>query len=141
MWKQLFTIGALAACAAGCTVQSNDPTPVVVTNDPTVPAQGTLTMEWTISGSTDPSRCNQSVVNSFQITIEFENGASAGTYQQACGTFATSIPLAAGRYRAQAELVDAAGQPRTTSIDVVPFTIVGGDELHVPVDFPADSFF
>ena len=37
--------------------------------------------------------------------------------------------------------IDPAGQDRTTAVDMAPFTIYGNDELVVPVDFPARSFY
>jgi hypothetical protein len=48
--------------------------------------------------------------------------------------------LAPGSYTGHAELLDAAGTPRTTSISLVPFEIVADVSSPVALDFPASSF-
>jgi hypothetical protein len=48
--------------------------------------------------------------------------------------------LAPGSYTGHAELLDAAGSPRTTSISLVPFEIVGDVSSQMALDFPASSF-
>jgi hypothetical protein len=64
-----------------------------------------------------------------------------GTFAQDCGAFATSITLDPGDYTATAVLLDSASQPRTTAVNVRPFSILGRDQLNIPIDFPANSFF
>jgi hypothetical protein len=59
---------------------------------------------------------------------------------QACEAFSTSIVLQPGTYAASAELT-AGGVARTTSVQIQPFTLFGNDELHIPIDFPANSLF
>jgi hypothetical protein len=69
---------------------------------------------------------------------------SAGVYahrEAPCDAFVTEISLPPTAYTAKAKLVDGAGNPRTTTIDVNPFTIVEGTTLRVPVEFPASSFY
>jgi hypothetical protein len=41
---------------------------------------------------------------------------------------------------ADAVLVDARGAERTTVVDLQSFDTFGGDELDIPIDFPASSF-
>lgn len=130
-------VGVAATALSGCVVTSTDyygPPPPIATD-------GTLTVDWTINGVKDPSQCVQSQSVVIQITVTTTGGAFAGTFQQRCEVFATSITLAQGSYVAQAELLDPAGQPRTTSVSIAPFTIFANDELIIPVDFPAPSFF
>ena len=38
-------------------------------------------------------------------------------------------------------LVDGAGQSRTTTVSIAPFSVRGGTVIQVPIDFPASSFF
>ena len=133
-----FVGAALAVSSAGCFVQSSDNSPPPPA---AVEASGTVTIDWALSGSKDPNVCHQSAVDRIRITVNVAGGGSAGTYEQDCGAFATSIPLGAGSYTADAVLVDAAGNPRTTSVPVNPFTIRGNDNLDIPIDFPPDSFF
>jgi hypothetical protein len=131
----LVVVGALAG-AAGCTVQTESPAPAPAP----APPDGTVTIDWTVDGTTDPSHCQQGSAASIQITVDYTNGGSAGTYEQSCGAFSTSITLAPGDYDATAVLVDGAGNPRTTSIAINPFTIHGNDNLNIPIDFPSSSF-
>lgn len=139
--KTIALASVVLACTAACTV-TTDPGPVQTYN-PTVPSttQGNLRVDWTIDGSTDPNRCNQSGVSGIEISVTTAGGANAGSYQQQCQTFATSIALDPGDYSAFAVLIDGAGQPRTTAVPIAPFTIRGNDELRIPIDFPASSFF
>ncbi len=127
---------AFASTAAACAATvSPAPEPVVVTTT------GTLTVDWTINGTKDPNQCNQGAAAAIQITVTDPNANPVGTFEQSCTAFATSITLNAGQYAAQARLIDAVGTPRTTTIDINPFTIVGNDELTTPIDFSASSFF
>ncbi len=66
---------------------------------------------------------------------------SLGDFTQVCETFATSITLDSGNYSADALLEDSAGSPRTTTVQIAPFAIFGGDQVTIPIDFPASSFF
>jgi len=119
---------------SGCVVSTNDPTGGAIVGD------GTLVVDWTISGSTDPNLCNQSSATTLEIIVVPESGQSS-TFSQDCEAFGTSITLAPGNYSASALLVDSNGNARTTTVDIDPFTIRGDDELHTPIDFPSSSFF
>jgi hypothetical protein len=102
---------------------------------------GTLVVDWTISNTTDPARCNESNADSIEVTVNDLNGDNIGTFEQDCSAFAESISLQPGDYTASAVLVDANGKARTTAVPINRFTIFGADELDIPIDFPADSFF
>jgi hypothetical protein len=128
-WVGSFVLCSVAACSSNSTAAPAPP-----------PVEGTLTVDWTIDGSTDPDKCNQSAVTTIDIVVTRDDGSPAGTFQQACPTFATSIPLAQGSYTARATLLDGNGVARTTSVAINPFTLAGNDELRVPIDFPANSF-
>src|SRR5512135_1164036 len=135
MTTRSLALSALVALAAtGCVVDHGPPPPPPI-------ALGTLTVDWTINGTKDPAQCNQAQAVAIQITITTANGGFAGVYQQQCQVFATSITLAEGPYTAQAELIDPNGQPRTTSVPIPPFQVIGGAEIFEPIDFPANSFF
>jgi hypothetical protein len=102
---------------------------------------GQLTVDWSINGTRDPNQCSQGAAAAIEITVTNSAGLPAGRYQQSCNTFSTSITLDAGTYSAAAYLVDAAGTPRTTTIQINPFTLRGNDNLQTPIEFSADSFF
>ena len=139
--RGLFATLAVGLAATACTVTTGDP---VGTIDPTLPPSsnaGRLRVDWTIEGSNDPSACTQSAASTFEFSVITTVGVPPAIYQQACGTFAASITLAPGSYTGTAVLLDAAQNPRTTTIDVQPFTIRQNEELRIPLDFPASSFF
>jgi hypothetical protein len=128
----------MLALAAAC--GSNTATPATVVVAPNEPAS-TLTLRWSLDGSTDPASCNQSGVDVIDISIVSpDTGGEIQAFQQQCAAFSTSITLEPGTYGARARLVDSQGIARTTDVSVPPFTLVGGDELVQTVDFPADSF-
>lgn len=131
----LFASSCVALALSGCVVStSNDPIDTPAAGD------GTLVIDWTINGTTDPNQCSQSSAATLEIIVVPDVGKSM-TFSQDCELFGASIPLAPGRYSASALLVTSSGDARTTTIDIDPFTIYGDDELHTPIDFPADSFF
>lgn len=137
----LFAAAVAALGAAACTVTTD---PGVTTVDPTLPPSasgGTLRVDWTINGSTDPNACTQSAATTLEFSVITAQGTPPAIYQQSCGTFATSIPLSPGSYSGTAVLLDAAQNPRTTTIEVQPFTIRANEELRIPIDFPSSSFF
>ena len=133
---------ALLATAASCVISADREPDRVAVASPTYPAAtGTLILRWTIDGVEDPYACSQSATDSIRISVYGADGVTVGTFSQDCGAFATSIVLEPGDYTATAVLLDPRSVPRTTSVDVRPFSILGNDQLNVPVDFPADSFF
>ena len=135
-YRVLFGV-ALCAAFPGCFVDAGDgggpgPSPGV--------DSGSLVLDWTIDGSKDPDQCDQGAASAIDISVADANGTSAGEFQQSCRAFATTIDLPRGSYTADALLVDSSGQARTTSVQIHPFDILGGDELSIPIDFSAGSF-
>jgi hypothetical protein len=131
--KTLMVVAALSLLAtSGCIVRDNGRP---------VPRNGTLVVDWTIDGSTDGAKCSESAADSIEVTVTDLNGDEIGTFDQSCDAFAESITLEPADYRASAVLVDVNGKPRTTAVPISRFSIFGDDELDIPIDFPADSFF
>jgi len=129
----LATTIVASAMLQACTVQTSAPAPAPIVD-------GTLALDWTINGVADPSQCNQDV--SVSLVADVFDSAGLYAHQEApCEAFATDISLPPTTYTAKAKLIDGAGNPRTTTIDVNPFTIVEGTTLSVPVEFPASSFY
>jgi len=126
----------LLACvlSAGCMVETSSGPP------PPAPPSGTLTLDWTINGTKDPSQCTQGAATDVDITVESTSGAPMGEFQQSCAAFATTIDLPPGTYTASALLLDARGDDRTTAVPIDTFSIRSGEDLNVPIDFPANSF-
>ncbi|HSU39150.1 MAG TPA: hypothetical protein VLJ38_06275 [Polyangiaceae bacterium] len=132
---QLLAAACVALTAlAGCTVDSG-PSRVVVVGD------GSLVVDWTIEGAKDSRDCAAMGADSIDVVVSTAAGDFVGDFGGYCEDFAVDIQLAPGAYYGSATLLDAAGRPRTTSVDLGSFRILGDDELHVPIDFPLDSFF
>ena len=119
---------------AGCSVRAE-------TGPDYVQHSGTLVLDWTIEGSKDGSLCDLSDADTLDVVVTWPDGSLAGEYEQSCRAFATSIDLAPGTYRAEALLLDFSGRDRTTSVQLGTFDIYGHDELVIPIDFPASSFY
>lgn len=133
--RRLAAAVALTACAPGClfTLEDDDHGAVY--------EGGAVVIDWTIDGSKDPALCDLSGTAAISIEIYTTAGQYAGTYEQHCDFFATSIELYPDRYEGDAVLIDPGGEERTTPVFFAPFRIYGGDELILPIDFPADSFY
>jgi type 1 fimbria pilin len=110
-----------------------------------VDGNGTMTLEWTIGGSTDPQQCAAQGASGIQIDVYDANGNQVGTFDSECTPATDVISLSPGRYSATAELTDtpsATGQAqaRTTVVDIDPFDITSDTNFTIPVDFPISSF-
>ena len=101
---------------------------------------GTLLLDWTIDGASDPNQCNQSSAADIDVIVTGTDGSSVGEFKQSCSAFATSIDLAPGRYNANAVLLDSSGAERTTEVPIHSFLVSSDTETSIPIDFPSDSF-
>lgn len=113
----------------------------VASDDSVSPASGTLIVDWSINGLKDPDQCDQGNADAAHIAVISASGSVLGEYEQSCAAFAAAIELHPGEYAVDVVLVDPAGFERTTPVRVRPFTIYGADQLEIPVDFPASSFY
>ena len=59
----------------------------------------------------------------------------------ACQNFSMRVGLYQGSYTATATMLDPSGSPRTTTINLQPFTVVADTTLVLDTDFPRNSFF
>jgi hypothetical protein len=126
----------LALASSGCFISDDDDDDIIIST------RGTLTVDWTVNGTKDPNACQATLADRIEVSILDESGTILlGTFAQSCQAFATSIALEAGAYAADALLVDVAGNPRTTAVQLAPFRILGNDQLTLPIDFPTSSFF
>jgi hypothetical protein len=106
-----------------------------------VAGDGALVVDWTIDDAKDARDCATEGADSVDVLVSTASGVTVGDFNAYCEDFALSIELAPGNYYGNATLLDAAGRPRTTAVDLGDFSIFGDDELHIPIDFPLDSFF
>ena len=126
----------LPCLALGCGGGGGDGSTEVVVED-----TGVVALDWTVDGVADPAQCDQGAARNFDVLITDMTGRVVGEYTEWCSSFLLRVELDPGTYQAHAVLLDAAGADRTTTIDIGAFTIYGGDELAIPIDFPADSFY
>jgi hypothetical protein len=134
--RSLLIAALLASSLPACIVVDDDPGPALR------PAEmGALVLEWTIDGVTDPDECDQGDASWLRLSLFTSSGRHVDDFVDACDAFATSVDLPPGDYYAEASLEDADGLQRTTVVTIDDFRILGNDQLSVPIDFPASSFF
>jgi hypothetical protein len=125
-----------AGLSSGCLFVSDDPGPARRAD-----FTGALVVDWSINGTTNPDRCDQSDATSLRVSVFTTSGDPVGDFVDDCAVFSTSIELDPGSYYADAVLEDAAGHARTTPVPIDDFAIRGADTFSVPIDFPASSFY
>lgn len=127
---------SLCVSLSNCVVVADDPEPA-----PRSDYTGALIVDWTVDGSTNADECDQGDAVWLRLSVFTSSGRPVADFANDCAAFSTSIELDPGNYYAEAVLEDAAGNQRTTSIQIDDFTILGRDSLSVPIDFPASSFY
>jgi len=135
MLRRIAMVAALATCAATTGCYGESTTTVVVVGT------GSVTLRWSIDGSFDPRACDAFYVASARIDLYDVNGRPIRTAFVDCRQFSAQFDLTEGTYSARIEMTDPAQQPRSTSIPIQPFAIIGGTNLNIDTDFPRDSFF
>jgi len=120
---------------SGCSVESDQPETVVVRGS------STLTVTWTVDGTSDPAMCTIEGADTIDVVVESPSGALVSEVLDDCQAAITHVSLPPGDYLADAALLDAAGHELTTRVDLGPLTLYGGDELVVDADFPPNSFY
>ncbi len=106
---------------------------------PAAVATGTAVLDWTVNGGKDPAECQLSGGTTFQVTLYDSRGQSK-EYVQSCSAFATTIDVESDTYTGSASLRDSAGAARTTTVSLLPFTVISGTAVTVAIDFPVNSF-
>jgi len=129
-------VSLTAFAGSGCFFESDDDLP-----PPPPPRTGTLVVEWTVDQTTDPEECDQGNASDISIALWYSDGVFAGEFLQDCAAFATSIQLDRDSYYGNAVLLSPGGREQTTMAELGAFDIFGGDELIIPIDFPASSFY
>lgn len=120
---------ALAAPMAGC----------IVTTEDRAPDAGTLTVAYTIAGSTDPGLCADYDISDIELIVSDPSGATVLTAYQPCEDFYISTDLYPGLYNADVTLVDRANVARSFSKPLQAVRVVEDAEVVVDVDFPSGS--
>jgi hypothetical protein len=134
--RALFTVAVLATAAVVTGCGGGGETVVVVPAGP-----GSVTFRWSIDGSFDPRACDAFFAQNARFDLYDINGSPITTSFVDCRAFTATFDLNPGQYSARIEMVDSAGNPRTTSLPIQPFTVTSGTNLNIDTDFPRDSFF
>lgn len=135
MKSRIFATAFVALTTLGGCGSAGTSGGVVVVGD------GVAVVDWTLESAKDPNDCAATGADSIDVVVSTAAGDIVGDFNAPCEAFDISIQLAPGSYYGNATLLDAAGRARTTAVDLGRFSIYGDDELHIPIDFPFDSFF
>jgi hypothetical protein len=127
-------VGAMALGACGC-ADSDDEDPIVV-----VPREiGSLTVQWSIFGRLDRMDCSDVGADRFELLVYDDFGVFFTEAEGPCEAFEFSIDLPAGRFSADATLVDSFDRAVSTSTTLDALDIIANTDLVVTVDFPPGS--
>ncbi len=126
----------VVAIAIGCGGSSHGAEPEPASTATT----GSLTVDWTVAGSSDPSACASSQATAVEVTVLNAANQPVGRFQESCSAFATNIVLQQGIYSGDARLLDATGTPLTRAMAIDTFTMHVKSQFTVPIDFPASAF-
>lgn len=126
-------IAAVAAPLSGCVVTTADDEPLPA------PLAGTLTVNYTIEGTTDPSVCSYYGVVDIELVVYVASGAFVAEEQAYCSDFQVSIALPSGTYSADVTLVDDVDRAMSVSKPLYDLRVLTDAELVVDLDFPPAS--
>ena len=127
-------VGALALGAAGC-ADDDDEAPIIV-----VPRDfGSLTTEWSIFGRLDPLDCADVGADRFELLIYDDFGVFFTEAEAPCEALTLTVDLPAGRFSADATLVDGFDGAVSTTTTLDALDIIVDTDLVVSVDFPPGS--
>lgn len=126
----------LAAALAGCTGEASLTTVPPPTTDV---ATGTLTVHWTIDRGMDSGVCSNLRVDSLELVVYDASGQQFTSANYVCEDFALSIALPEGVYTADATLVGANNQSRSTTLPLNSIDIRAGTDLAIDIDFPSSD--
>jgi len=104
------------------------------------PAVGTLTIEWTIDGQTNPDDCAAFGVDRFELVLYEGGDYVVDEVEPLCEAFSISVDMVDGLYYGDATLVDSFDRAATVTLPIDDIDIIAGTDLVIPVDFPIDSF-
>jgi hypothetical protein len=133
-WPIIGALAVLAIGVSGC-ADNDDEAPIVV-----VPRDfGSLTVEWSIFGGLDPLACADIGSDRFELLVYDDFGVFFSEAEAPCEAFGLTVDLPAGRFSADATLVDTLDRAVSTTATLDALDIIVDTDLVVSVDFPAGS--
>lgn len=113
---------------------------VVTTDGESIPPSfGTLTVDYTIAGSTDSVLCDSYGVTDAELVVYTSSGAYVTELYAPCPDFRVSVSIEPGLYIADVTLVDGADRAVSITKPLDAIRVVTDTELVIDVDFPPDS--
>lgn len=96
---------------------------------------GTLELEWSIDGQSDPALCDALGASAFEVLI-FDQGFFVGEREAPCADFEMRLDLLTDDYVARTTIVDQYDFPVTRRIVEDFFLIAEDRTTHLSIDFP-----
>jgi uncharacterized protein (DUF2141 family) len=105
-------------------------------------SSGSIEVDWTIAGGTDPGACTTYSAATLMITVTDSTGNPVGNgYTAPCSDFATTVQdLPPGTYMVSASFVDSSGDSVSTTSGPSSVVVTAGATTAQPFAFPADAF-
>ncbi len=140
-WKAKLWLTALALMLP-C-IASGEPRAGAASHDAAadeLPAAGSLTLQWTLSGRREPLDCGGLGIDRFQVNLVAPGLGNVEPWQAPCDAFQLTVDLAPGSYAGEAVMVDRLDRPVTLDVPVEQVEVIAGREVLVAIDFPMAAF-
>jgi hypothetical protein len=124
---------ALAAPAMGCSIAVS-PTPPIA-----LAGEGTVTVRWLVTGTTDPRMCDAYGATTLELILYDASGNEYARANAPCDAFYVSVPLPEGTYSAEVTLVDPRSNARSVTRPLEVIDVIAGTDLAIDIDFTASS--
>lgn len=125
---------AMSLSSVACVVGSTRDQTHTVPGGTAGTSSGTLTITWTVSGSTDPYACYDIYADSLEILLA-DSGGSYDPIVAPCSDFIATIELADGTYDAALTLIDTANHSVSDTLHLSSLVIRSGTDLTSDTSF------
>jgi hypothetical protein len=128
-WLPLGLVAVGLAVTSGCVVEA----------DHHGAGDSTLRIDWTIDGTSDPAACDDTGAAYAYVLVESPH-ATEYEDELPCDEFGVDVILPGGSYSVTVVLRDSRDRDITEAAEAPPRDLFDGDDDHVVLDFPEDSF-
>jgi hypothetical protein len=106
---------------------------------PVPPADGTVTVTWSLDLQHDPGLCVQFGATHLELVVYDAQGRRVDKVTAPCQEFAVTDPLPEGTYTAEVTLIDPGSNARTVTKTIQDIQVVAGTDEQIAIDFPSSS--
>lgn len=134
-WKSICSVACLGLLfgASGCVIaEGHEPPPSVYS--------GTLSIAWTVAGSTHSSACADMYADALDIEVYDRDGYLTASVYPPCEAFLEDIDLPEGAYQIDLTMVDSHNHAVSTTL-TLDTRVYDESSTDIDVDFPTSSFF